>query len=111
MTRYPYFETEAPSVWEEADSYVETTRPLAHTTTMEWNHGLGEIFTALLDNGLRLTQFIEHDSVPYMALGDYMEAHPSLPGEFWLKEGRERLPLSYTLQAVKDAPGSWGSAE
>ncbi|MGV8844943.1 class I SAM-dependent methyltransferase [Tessaracoccus sp.] len=101
VTRYPYFETTEPSVWEGADSYVETSRPLIHTTTMEWNHGLGEIITALLDHGLRLTQFVEHDSVPYVALGHYMEAHPTLPGEFWLTEGRERLPLSYTLQAVK----------
>ncbi len=103
VIRYPYFETEAPSVWEDAQSYVETSRPLENTTTMEWNHGLGEIVTALLDNGMRLTQFLEHDSVPYLALGDYMEAHPTLPGEFWLKEGRDRLALSYTLQAVKES--------
>jgi len=103
VIRYPYFETEAPSVWEGAETYVEASRPLAHTTTMEWNHGLGEIMTALIDNGLSLTQFVEHDTVPYMALGEYMEAHPTLPGEFWLKEGRERLPLSYTLQATKES--------
>lgn len=95
MTRYPYFETEEPSVWDEEDSYVETTRPLAHITTMEWNHGLGEIITALLGEGMGLTQFVEHDTVPYLALGDYMEPHPTLPGEYWLKDGRERLPLSY----------------
>ncbi len=105
VTRYPYFETEAPSVWDEETSYVETTRPLSYTTTMEWNHGLGEIFTALLEQRMRVTQFVEHESVPYPALGDYMEAHPTLPGEFWLKEGRERLPLSYTLQAVTETPG------
>ncbi len=103
VIRYPYFEIEAPSVWEDPDTYVDTTRPLEHTTTMEWNHGFGEIITALLDNGMRLTQFVEHDSVPYLAMGDYMEPHPTIPGEFWLKEGRERLPLSYTRQATKES--------
>lgn len=39
--------------------------------------------------------------MPYPALGDHMEAHPTLPGESWLREGRERLPLPYTLQATK----------
>ena len=31
--------------------------PLSH----EWNHGLGEIVTALLDHGMQLTTFVEHD--------------------------------------------------
>ena len=38
-----------------------------------WNHGLGEIVTALLDNGLRLTELTEHDSVPWEALPGQME--------------------------------------
>ena len=60
---------------------------------MEWNHGFGEIITALLDNGMRLTQFVEHDSVPYLAMGDHMEPHPTIPGEFWPDQA-EGSPLT-----------------
>lgn len=34
-------------------------------------------------------------------LNDMRVADTSLPGEYALAEGRERLPLTYTLQAVK----------
>ena len=37
--------------------------------THEWNHGLGEIVTALLDEGMTLTGLAEHDSVPWSAAG------------------------------------------
>ena len=67
--------------------------------THEWNHGLGEIVTALLDAGMQLTMLVEHDSVPWEPLPGQMvkDAH----GEWRLAEGAERAPLSYTLQAVK----------
>ncbi|MEZ4595463.1 MAG: hypothetical protein R3C32_00790 [Chloroflexota bacterium] len=38
-----------------------------------WNHGLGEIVTALLDAGMRITMLEEHDSVPWDALPGRME--------------------------------------
>ncbi|MFT3854299.1 MAG: hypothetical protein QM733_16390 [Ilumatobacteraceae bacterium] len=41
----------------------------------------------------------ERDSVPWNALGDVMEL--GADGEWRLRGGRERLPLTYTLQAVK----------
>ena len=37
-------------------------------TTHEWNHGLGEIVTALIAQGLQITGLVEHDSVPWEAL-------------------------------------------
>jgi len=41
-----------------------TDRPISNTKTYEWNHGIGEIVTALLEAGLTLTMLVEHDSVP-----------------------------------------------
>ena len=70
------------------------------TAPTRWNHGLGEIVTALLAAGLRLTRLEEHDSVPWDALPGMMEALPG--GEFRLRDRPERLPHSYTLQAAKD---------
>jgi hypothetical protein len=61
----PYVEREEPLVWDEAGTYVETDHVFENTVTHEWNHGLGEIVTALLDQGLRLDTLVEHDSVPW----------------------------------------------
>lgn len=97
----PYVETVDPIVWDDGGTYVETDPVFTSTTTHEWNHGLGEIVTALLDQGLRITGLVEHDSVPWDALPGQME--PVGGGEMRLVDRPERLPHSYTLQAV--APG------
>jgi SAM-dependent methyltransferase len=99
---YPYFETTDPIVFEDQGTYVQTENTFQHTTTHSWNHGLGEIVTALLDRGLTLTQLVEHDSVPWEALPGVMEQAGELK-EWRLAERRERLAMSYTLQAHKPA--------
>ncbi len=100
--RYPYFEQAEPLKWDDDSSYVETDRPLTATTTYEWNHGLGEIVTALLDAGLVITGLVEHDSVPWEALPGQMVERSD--GEFALAERAGVMPLSYTLQAAKLTP-------
>jgi SAM-dependent methyltransferase len=97
---YPYFETAEPIVFEDPKTYVEGDARLEHAVTLSWNHGLGEIVSALLDEGLVLTQLVEHDSVPWEALPGQMDQTGELR-EWQLVERRERLPLTYTLQAVK----------
>ncbi|GAA1255903.1 class I SAM-dependent methyltransferase [Janibacter melonis] len=102
---YPYFETPEPTVWDDASTYVEpapgSDGGITATVTHEWNHGLGEIFTALTRHGMDVVSLEEHRTVPYLALGDQMVADPELPGEYRLAEGDDRLPLTYTLQAVR----------
>lgn len=95
---HPYFEREEPSVWDEGGTYVETDAVFEHNVTHEWNHGLGEIVTALLGEGLRITGLVEHDSVPWEALPGMMEQVPG--GEWRLADRPWRLPHTYTLQAV-----------
>ena len=99
---YPYFETPDPIVFADPGTYVETEVTLQHEVTHSWNHGLGEIVTALLDHGMTLTQLVEHDSVPWEALPGVMEQSGELK-EWRLVERRERLPMTYTLQATKPA--------
>jgi SAM-dependent methyltransferase len=94
---FPYFEQEEPSVWDEGGTYVETDHVFTHNVTHEWNHGLGEIVTALFEAGLELTALEEHDSVPWDAMPGQMT--PIGGGEFRLSDRPERLPHSYTLQA------------
>ena len=97
----PYFETREPTVWDEGGTYVQTDVEFAQNRTYNWNHGLGEIFTALNDAGLSVTMLVEHDSVPWEALPGQMERLEH--GEWRLAERPERLPHSYTLQALKRA--------
>jgi SAM-dependent methyltransferase len=96
---YPYFEREEPLVLEEEGTYVATDVAFQHNVTHTWNHGLGEIITALMDAGLRLTALTEHDSIPWQAFPGRMEQIGG--GEWRLADRPWRLAHSYTLQAVK----------
>jgi SAM-dependent methyltransferase len=101
VVEYPYFERDEPMVFEEGGTYVATDAEFTHTVTHEWNHGLGEVVTALLDAGMAVTALTEHDSVPWEALPGLMERTGD--DEWRLADRPWRLPHSYTLQAVKRA--------
>ena len=96
---FPYFERDEPTVWEEGGTYVETDVVFTANTTHSWNHGLGEIATALIAEGLKITGLVEHDSVPWEALPGQMTKDDR--GEWRLTDRPWRVPASYTLQAVK----------
>ena len=99
VVEYPYFERPEPTVFDEGGTYVETDAVFEHNLTHEWNHGLAETITALMDAGLELTALAEHDSAPWAALPGMMEQ--SDDGEWRLADRPWRLPCTYTLQAVK----------
>jgi len=96
---YPYFEREEAMVFDEGGTYVDTDAVFTHNRTHEWNHGLGEIVTALMAAGMDLTGLVEHDSVPWDALPGQMERIGG--GEWRLADRPWRLPHTYTLQAVR----------
>ena len=100
--KYPYVETVDPLVFDEPGTYVETDVVFEHTVTHSWNHGIGEIITAVLNQGLTLTSFVEHDSVPWNAF-DPGAMELVATNEWRLIDRPERMPHSYTLQAVKPA--------
>jgi SAM-dependent methyltransferase len=94
---HPYFEQQEPMIWDEGGTYVATDHVFTQNVTHEWNHGLGEIVSAVLAAGLELTALEEHDSVPWNALPGLMTEIGG--GEFRLRDRPERLPHTYTLQA------------
>lgn len=96
---YPYFERAEPLVFDEPGTYVETAVTFSHNLTNEWNHGLGEIVSALLAAGMELTMLEEHDSVPWEALPGRMTRLGL--SEWRLTDRPWRLPHTYTLQAIK----------
>ena len=102
VIEHPYVEQAEPTVWDEPGTYVETDVEFEHTVSQEWNHGLGEVVTALLGQGLRLEALVEHDSVPWDPFPGHFEELPD--GEFRLRDRPWRLPHSYTISATKPRP-------
>jgi SAM-dependent methyltransferase len=97
---HPYVERAEPTVFDDHGTYVATDAVFTQNRSAEWNHGLGEIVTAVLDAGMTLTGLVEHDSVPWDALPGRMTRTNN--GEWRLSDRPWRLPHSYTLQAVRD---------
>jgi SAM-dependent methyltransferase len=99
VVNYPYFERPEPMVFHSDATYAATDVAFENTETREWNHGLAEIITALMDAGLELTALAEHDSAPWAPFPGMMEK--SAEGEWRLADRPWRLPCTYTLQAVR----------
>ena len=100
VVEYPYFEAAGAVAFDEPGTYVTTDVEFEHTVTWSWNHGLAEIVTAVMDAGMRLTMLEEHLSVPWRALDQGMEQTGD--GEWRIVDRPLRVPLSYTLQAVRE---------
>ena len=77
-----------------ADPNAKVESPVEHG----WNHGLGEVVTALTSRGLRLEFLHEHDFLSWPA--------PFLVRQDWRNFGwpegqKGRLPLMYSLKATR----------
>lgn len=98
----PYFETAEPMRWDEAVTYTDnpTDAPIEHTVTYEWNHGVGEILSAVLDTGMMIEQFIEHREIEWQAW--HLWQLDTATGRYALPERlRDRVPAMYTLVATR----------
>ena len=102
--RYPYFETEEPLHWSGDGDYTDPSATFEHQESYEWNHGVGEIVTALIDAGLQIDFLHEQDWTVYPALPWLVETEP---GVWRLPEidgnPDRRLPLMFSLRATKAA--------
>jgi 2-polyprenyl-3-methyl-5-hydroxy-6-metoxy-1,4-benzoquinol methylase len=92
----PYFEGDAQH-WVSELTYTDGP-PITSPEQYEWNHGLGEIVQAVLDAGLLVAALREHTECEWQALPQMVEG---TDGKFRLPEGQERLPLMFTLEAVR----------
>jgi SAM-dependent methyltransferase len=97
--KFPYWEREEPLSFDIHGSYADPTAEVKTEKDYEWNHGLGEIVTALAQAGLRIEflhewPFVESE-VPFLEKRD---GRSWMPGEL---DGR--MPLMYSLKATKPA--------
>ncbi|MEX1022613.1 MAG: class I SAM-dependent methyltransferase [Dehalococcoidia bacterium] len=106
----PYFETANPHLFEGDTTYVDGPK-LEMTTTYEWNHGLGEIATALIEAGLRIEFIHEHREIPWKALpwmepvgGEQEATGARYQGDrLWRLpvDQADLVPLMYSIRATK----------
>jgi SAM-dependent methyltransferase len=95
--KFPYWEREEPSSFVIQGSYADPAAKVKTEKDYEWNHGLGEIVTALAQAGLRIEflhewPFVESE-VPFLEKRD---GRSWMPGEL---DGR--MPLMFSLKATK----------
>jgi SAM-dependent methyltransferase len=100
VIEYPYFEVSEPVAWDATESYLGSAS-IEHTRTYEWNHGIGEIITALLDAGLVIDLYEEHRFLEWQGLHHMVEG----PDGLWRlpEHQRDLVPLMYSLRAGKPA--------
>ena len=95
---HTYFEEADPFVDEIDVTYTDGAGRLAHARAYEWNHGLAEIVSAVVDRGLELGRLVEHDWTVWRRfpwLVDLGDGRWGIPGD------RPRLPLTFSLLATK----------
>jgi SAM-dependent methyltransferase len=106
----PYFETQKPTEWTGDETYVDGPK-MTMRTTYEWNHGLGEIVTALIDAGMRLDFLHEHkelawQGLPWMvsseAVPDGAVRHVSRMSWSLPEAQRDLCPVMYSIKATRN---------
>lgn len=98
---YDYFDR-SPQVWDEPGTYADFEAPTQENVTVEFNHGIGEIVSALIAAGLRLEFLHEYD----VTMFERFRVLESRDGVYRLPEGMPRVPLMYSLRAGKPATAS-----
>jgi SAM-dependent methyltransferase len=94
--RWPYDSAEAHV--DEGDLDY-TGAKVAANHTEGYLHGLARILTAAMEAGLTIRRFAEGDRVPWKALDQLVK----IDRDYWaLPEGAPFVPLSFTLEAVKE---------
>jgi SAM-dependent methyltransferase len=96
--RYPYWQHVEPLSFPVIGSYAEPTAEVGVHTEHGWNHGLGEIVTALVDAGLRIDSLREYPFVDWPV--EFLVEAPD--GTYRLPAGTPgELPLFFSILATK----------
>ncbi len=101
--QYPYWSHDEPLSFDVKGSYADPDAPTHGLREHGWDHGLGEIVTALIDAGLRIEFLHEFPFVLWKI--DFLERRDDgryyLPGEL---DGR--MPLYFSVRASKPKEGA-----
>lgn len=93
---YRYFNSGA-IIESHTGTYADKSADITQTS-ITWNHGLAEVFTSLIQNGLQIAVFQEFDYSPYNCF-NHTEEFES--GKFRIAHLQDKIPMVYALSAVK----------
>lgn len=96
---YPYWEHRNPLAFETHGSYADPEANVGAPMEYGWNHGLGEIVTALAEAGLRIDALREYPFLNWKV--EFLV--PDADGRYRLPEGDGELPLMFSILASKPA--------
>jgi 2-polyprenyl-3-methyl-5-hydroxy-6-metoxy-1,4-benzoquinol methylase len=91
---YDYFKTD-PIIETVKGTYAQRDATI-ETTTVSWNHSLSEILSSLIQAGLELRSFQEHDFSPYNCFQNLKERSKD---EFVFEHIPYRIPMLYAIAA------------
>nr|MDQ3879157.1 hypothetical protein [Actinomycetota bacterium] len=99
--RYPYFSHADPIRFETQGSYADRTAQIKSPFEFGWNHGFGEILTAIIDAGLTIQSVREYPFIdwPWPFLEQWDDGTYRLPKSM----GAAELPLFFSIKATKGA--------
>jgi len=92
-----YFDDQ-PQVWDEPFTYTDGPA-LTHTRSVQFQHQLGQIVSALAAAGLRIDFLREHDFEAFQRF-ESLQCHD---GEYRFPPGQPRAPMMFSLRATRPA--------
>ena len=96
---YPYFEHAEPLVFPVKGSYADPDADVGDQAEHGWDHGLGEIVTALIEAGLRIESLVEHPFVAWAA--DFLVEATGRRAGACRRRRAGSCPLMFSLTATK----------
>lgn len=93
---YPYLKSEA--IYEEYKGTYTNNDADIISKEYGWNHGLGEVVSALTEAGLQIEFLHEFEKSPY---NSFPEMNKTDDGMYVLKENQRMFPLLYSIRASK----------
>jgi hypothetical protein len=104
--RYPYFPHGEPIASDADGSYADRDAKLRNRQQYGWAFSLGDLVTALIDNGLRIEYLHEYPRCPTKVLPYLVEDRSMHDRRPWwrMPDGLPELPMSFSLKASR--PGS-----
>ena len=98
---YPYWEHRDPLTFDVKGSYADPTADTSGLREHGWDHGLGELVTALIAAGLQIESLVEH---PYLEWAADFLVERTGTGRWYLPESvKGEMPLMFSLLARRPA--------
>lgn len=91
----PYFDGGVPAVWDEPGTYADPDAGTAHNLCYEWVHPVSAVVDSLLQRGLLLERFREHDYTLFRRWPFLVQEGRDI---YRMPADRPNLPLMYSVR-------------